>query len=269
MMDEHLRANRAVWDEWTGINASSDFYNLATFKAGRCSLKTLELEELGDVRGKRLLHLQCHFGMDTLSWSRLGALVTGVDFSPRAVELAQSLSRELDLPARFVCCNLYDLPQQLDPAEKFDIVFTSYGALTWLPDRRRWAQIAASYLRPGGVFYIAEFHPFSMVFNEETATPVVKYPYFDEGMMAFPVQGSYADPSAETVNKTTYEWNYPLGEVVSELIAAGLQIEFLHEWPFACYPMFPYLVEGPDGLFRMPPGQLSLPLEFSIRAVKE
>ena len=164
-MDDHRRANRAVWDEWTGINASSDMYNLETFKAGRCSLKALELEELGEVQGKRLLHLQCHFGMDTLSWARRGARVTGVDFSPRAVDLAQALSRELDLPARFVCCDLYELPQQLDPAEKFDIVFTSYGALTWLSDRQRWAQIAASYVRTGGVFYIAEFHPFAMVFT--------------------------------------------------------------------------------------------------------
>ena len=264
-MDEYRRANRAVWDEWTSINAGSELYNLATFKAGRCSLKAIELEELGDVSGKRLLHLQCHFGMDTLSWGRRGALVTGIDFSPQAIDLARSLSRELDLPARFVCCDLYDLPQQLDPAEKFDIVFTSYGVLTWLSDRRRWAQIAASYLRPGGVFYIAEFHPFAMVLSDDA--PVIQYPYFDEGVVAWPVKGSYADTEAETVNRVTYEWPYPLGEVVSALIAAGLRIEFLHEWPFACYRMFPYLVEGADGLYRLPPGHPSLPLEFSIKAI--
>ena len=274
-MDDFRRSNQALWDEWTRINAASHMYDLDGFKAGRCSLKALELEEVGDVQGKSLLHLQCHFGLDTLSWARRGARVTGVDFSPEAVRLAQSLSAEqpkvTEVPARFVCSDIYALPEQL--TEQFDIVFTSYGVLTWLSDLPRWAQIAASYVKPGGVFYIAEFHPFAMVFSDSAQStaqaPLVEYPYFDDGVIACSVQGSYADQAALTKSTTSYEWSYPLGEVVSQLIAAGLRIQFLHEWPFACYPMFHYLVEDAGGLWRLPDGVKSLPLQFSIRAVKE
>ncbi len=264
-MDNFLKSNQSLWDEWTRINAGSRMYDVAGFKAGRSTLKKLELEEVGPVAGKRLLHLQCHFGMDTLSWARLGAEVTGVDFSPEAVGLATALSQELGIPARFLCCNLYDLPGLLD--EQFDVVFTSYGVLSWLPDRRRWAEIAARYLRPGGIFYIAEFHPFALTLSEEE--PVLHDPYFNEGVVEWPVQGSYADPSAETRSRVSYEWNYPLGEVVSCLVDAGLRIQFLHEWPYVCYQMFPYLVKGEDGFYHLPPGVPILPLQFSIRASKE
>ncbi len=266
-MDNYLQANQSLWDEWTRINAGSKMYDLEGFKAGRCSLKKLELDEVGEVSGKRLLHLQCHFGMDTLSWARRGAQVTGVDFSPEAVRLAQSLSQELGIPARFLCCNLYDLPGLLD--EQFDVVFTSYGVLTWLPDRRRWAQIAARYVRPGGIFYIAEAHPCAMVFDDEGSEPRLRYPYFDDGPIACEVKGSYADPTAQTHSRVSYEWAYPLGEVVSYLVEAGLRVQFLHEWPFACYQMFPFLAKGEDGLYRLPPGLPSLPLQFSLRAIKE
>ncbi|MCZ7544594.1 MAG: class I SAM-dependent methyltransferase [Anaerolineae bacterium] len=158
-MDErdYMESNRALWDEWTGIHAKSAFYDLEGFKAGRLSLDRVAREGLGDVTGKRLLHLQCHFGMDTLSWARLGAEVTGVDFSEKAIALARALSAELSIPARFVCANIYDLPAALDGA--FDIVFTSGGVLYWLPDLVRWAEIVAHYLRPGGTFFLADSHP--------------------------------------------------------------------------------------------------------------
>ncbi len=165
-MDEYRRANQDLWDEYTRINAASSMYDLAGFKAGRNALHPLEIQELGDVRGKSLLHLQCHFGMDTLTWARLGAQVTGVDFAPDAVRLARSLAGELGLAARFIQSDLYDLPNHLD--ETFDIVFTSYGALTWLSDIPGWAQVAARYVRPGGTFYIAEFHPAACMFSDES-----------------------------------------------------------------------------------------------------
>lgn len=266
-MDEYLQSNRTLWDEWVKINSNSRLYDLDSFKAGRSSLKALELEEVGDVQGKSLLHLQCHFGMDSLSWARRGARVTGVDFSAQGARLAQALSQELAIPARFICSNLYALPEQLD--EQFDVVFTSYGVLTWLPDRRRWAQTVARYVKPGGIFYIAEFHPFAMVLSDTAASPLIEYPYFNDGVITSAVHGSYADPSAETKSKLSFEWAYPLGEVVSELIAAGLRIQFLHEWPYACYQMFPFLVQGRDGLWRLPPDMKSLPLQFSLRARKE
>ena len=265
-MDEYRRANQSLWDEYVRINSASKMYDLAGFKAGCNALHALEISELGDVRGKRLLHLQCHFGLDTLSWARLGAQVTGIDFSPEGIRLARALSAELSLPARFINCDLYDLPDQLD--EPFDIVFTSYGALTWLSDIPRWAQIAASFVRPGGTFYMVEFHPAAMVFSDQTDGWAVEYDYFNPDAQAFMVEGSYADRNATTQARTSYEWNFPLGTVVSSLIAAGLRLEFLHEFEHSVYPQYPFLVQGADGLWRVPPGMPRVPLLFSLRATK-
>lgn len=266
-MDAFFDANRAQWDELTHINARSALYDLPSFLRGSSSLQAVDLQEVGPVQGKSLLHLQCHFGMDSLSWARMGAVVTGVDFSGEAVALARRLSAECAIPARFIQSNLYDLPDVLD--ETFDIVYTSYGVLTWLPDLAGWARIAARYLKPGGVFYMAEFHPFAMVFDDNAVPPRVGYPYFYEGPLEFPTTAPYADHTAQVQQPVSYEWAYPLGEVVSSLVNAGLRIQFLHEFDFACYEMFPFLLRGEDGLWRLPPGIPSLPLQFSIRAVKE
>ena len=265
-MDEYRNANRSLWDEWAHINANSKLYRLDEFRAGQNKLDALVTGELGPVQGQSLLHLQCHFGMDTLSWARLGASVTGVDFSPEAINLATRLSQELNIPAHFICSELYDLPAHLD--EQFDIVYTSYGVLTWLPDIRGWAQLVARYLRPGGVFYIAEFHPFAMVFSDAVSEPrwQVDYDYFDSSPMAFPVQGSYADHTAEVKQTTSYEWQHTLGDIVTALIDAGLTIEFLHEHDFTVYEMYPFVTRAEDGYWRLPPGLPRLPLMFSLRA---
>ena len=263
-MDEYRSANRALWDEWVKINARSEMYALEQFKAGRSSLHELELSELGEVCGKSLLHLQCHFGLDTLSWARLGAQVTGADFSPEGVALASALSQELNIPARFVCSDLYDLPQHL--AGQFDIVYTSYGVLTWLPDLWHWAQVVAHFLKPGGVFYIAEFHPCAMVYEDDAPELRIGYPYFSSEVIACPVAGSYADRTAETRQKVSYEWAYPLGEVVTSLIEAGMQLEFLHEFPYAVYDMFHFLEKAEDGNWYLPGKAQTVPLMFSIRA---
>lgn len=266
-MDEYRRANREVWDEWAQLHAAGA-YDVAGFKAGRSSLKALELAEVGEVQGQRLLHLQCHFGMDTLSWARRGAQVTGVDFSPEAIRLARELAAQEAPPvqARFIESDLYALPEQLD--ETFDVVFTSYGVLTWLDDIPRWAQIAARYVRPGGTFYIAEFHPAAYIFSDQAENWQVELDYFHSGVLAFPVEGSYADRSAQVHAKTSYEWNYPLGTVVSSLIAAGLTVEFLHEFEHSVYRQFPFLQRGADGLWRIPPHLPRVPLMFSLRAHK-
>jgi len=263
-MDEYRSANRALWNEWVKINARSEMYALDKFKAGGSSLHQLELSELGEVSGKSLLHLQCHFGMDTLSWARRGAQVTGADFSPEGVALASALSQELNIPARFVCSDLYDLPQHL--AGQFEIVYTSYGVLTWLPDLRGWAQVVAHFLKPGGVFYIAEFHPFAMVYQDDAPELRIGYPYFSNEVIACEVAGSYADRTAEMRQKVSYEWAYPLGEVVTSLIEAGMQLEFLHEFPYATYNMFPFLEKAEDGNWYLPAKAQTIPLMFSIRA---
>lgn len=269
MEDEYRKANRALWNEWTRIHAKSEFYNVEGFKAGRSTLNSFELEEMGDVAGKSLLHLQCHFGMDTMSWARVGAKATGVDFSDEAVRLAEQLNQELGLDAEFVCSDLYELPEVLKG--QFDIVYTSNGVLAWLPDLTRWAQVVAHFLKPGGTFYMAELHPFALVFDDENSSELrVRYPYFhNPEPMVFEVQGTYADREAEVEQKLEYEWTHSLSEILNSLIKAGLRIDFLHEFSFCTYEMLPGLMErGEDGLWRLKENDGSLPLMFSLKAVK-
>ncbi|MBI3944267.1 MAG: class I SAM-dependent methyltransferase [Chloroflexi bacterium] len=265
--DKYFQANRQLWDQWTKEHEQSPFYNLAGFRAGKDRLRSIELEELGDVSGKRLLHLQCHFGMDTLAWARRGAIVTGVDFSEESISLACSLSQELHIAAAFVCSDIYNLPNVL--AGEFDIVFTSYGVLHWLRDLQRWGQVIAHFLRPGGIFYIVEDHPFMRMFHADpTAGLQVSNPYFfsttpDQVEM----EGSYAtDNRGEKA--TFYIWNHSLGEVINSLIGAGLRIEFLHEFPYAARAKFPMMEKGDDNWWRLPQQQGMIPLLFSLQARK-
>ncbi|MBN1137107.1 MAG: class I SAM-dependent methyltransferase [Anaerolineae bacterium] len=266
-MSEFERADQASWNRLAPLHARSAFYDVQGFKAGRISLLQIEREELGDVAGKSLLHLQCHFGMDTLSWARLGAQVTGVDYAESAIELARELGREIGLDARFICTSIYDLPEQL--SDTFDIVFTSYGVLCWLPDLARWGQVIAHFLKPGGVFYIVDGHPFACVFyNEKDATGLrVAYPYFEQATPeAYPCDGSYATDAE--LHYTSYEWPHSLSEIVNALLEAGLQIEFLHEFPYAAYQCLPFMVQGADGWWRLPEGGESVPFLFSLKAIK-
>ncbi len=266
-MSEHLETNRAWWNEKVSLHAESGFYNVKGFKAGKLTLMDLEREELGDVAGKSLLHLQCHFGLDTLSWARLGAQVTGVDFSPEAIALACSLREEVGVEANFVCSDIHELPGLL--SGRFDIVFTSYGVLCWLSDLARWAEVIAHYLEPHGTFYIAEIHPFASVFYDrcDAEKLEVHYPYFhDTEPMRFENQGSYASGGAAGTRHVMYEWAHSLGDVVNALISAGLQIEFLHEFPYACYRMFPFLEPDGGGWWRLNAKHGCIPMTFSLKA---
>jgi SAM-dependent methyltransferase len=248
---------------------ASETYRVAAFKAGRSKLKSVELEELGDVRGKTLLHLQCHFGLDTLSWARQGALVTGIDFSGPAIEAARALADELGIEARFLVTDIYSVPEKLDG--QFDIVFTSYGALNWLPDVPRWARIAAHFVKPGGTFYVAEFHPYMAIFDDAPdATDLrIRYPYFQpREPMRFDDDGTYADMSAKFQNRTTYEWSHPVSEVVTALIDAGLRIEFLHEFPFTGWKSHPFMEYVDDQHARLTIHDGSVPLMYSIKATR-
>lgn len=265
-MDEHIKANREMWNKWAPLHAGSEFYDVEGFKNGRCTLKSIELEELGDVSGKSLLHLQCHFGLDTLSWARLRAKVTGVDFSDKAITLARSLSRELEIEADFICSNIYDLPKNLDG--EFDIVFTSYGVLCWLPDLQRWAEVISHFLKPGGTFYIVEGHPLMTIFdNSEDATELkVTQPYFHTAEpMKWEGTGSYAGIQEDKLH-TSYEWTHSLGNILNALIRAGLRIEFLHEFPVASYPGFPFTEQDKAGWWRVKGN--NIPLTFSLKATK-
>ena len=263
-MDERLKANKKVWDALTGPHLKSEFYDVEGFIAGKDWLRPLEIEEMGDVRGKTLLQLQCHFGQDTLSWGRRGAIVTGVDFSDEAINHARKLSKEIGIKADFICSDIYALPEIL--VKQFDIVFTSYGVLTWLPDLKRWAEIIDHFLKPGGFFYIAEIHPILFIIGYEPDPDLrVKNPYFPTGKQE-KYEGGEDYASDFTHDFVSYEWQHPLSTVISALSGAGLRIEYLHEFPFCCYRARKDMYRDKDGWWRLEGDKL--PLTFSIKATK-
>ncbi len=268
-MDEYLNANRELWNRLAKIHYNSEFYDVKGFLEGKQTLDPIELDELPDVSGKSVLHLMCHFGMDTLSLARLGAIVTGVDFSREAISLARLLAETTEVEAQFICSDVYELPEVLD--DLFDIVFTSGGVLVWLPDLKRWAKVINRFLRPGGIFYIREFHPFEYIFNDEDdeVNLKVKYPYFqDEEPLMFEDEGSYADRTAKTGKKKSYEWNHPLSRIVTVLADQGLRVEFVHEFPFSSYKALPFMIENTEGRWVLPEHAESIPLMFSLKATK-
>lgn len=270
-MDDPFDTNRRWWNEAVGVHVRSSGpagYDVEGFKKGRSALLPVELKEVGDVRGKKLLHLQCHFGLDTLSWARLGADVTGVDFSEAGIREARALADELEIPARFVLANVYSVRDVLK--DDFDVVFSSYGAINWLPDLGTWAGIIAGYLRPGGFFYIIDAHPFARIFYDEPdATDLRPWlPYWRPGPMRWEADGTYADKGAHFENRVTVEFGHTLGGIVNALVDAGLTIEFLHEFPFCAWEMFPFMVKSDDGYYRLRDNPDWIPLMFSVRARK-
>lgn len=270
-LDDHRRANRANWDDRVPIHVASDDYAYRRFVEVPSHISEVVAYDaglLGDVTGRRLLHLQCHFGKDTLSWARLGAEVTGVDFSAPAIETARRLSEESGTPGRFVLSELYDAPAVLP--ERFDIVYTGVGAINWLPDIRRWAQVVSGFLVPGGAFSMREGHPvlWSLDWRDDRRL-VVRFPYFET---AEPVpwddDSTYAGRGS-LANTRTYEWNHGIGETVSALLDAGLELRALREHRELEWQGLPHMERGEDGRWRLPADQADLaPLMWSILAVK-
>ncbi|MHB1341860.1 MAG: class I SAM-dependent methyltransferase [Coriobacteriia bacterium] len=265
--NELTGANRALWNLWADAHFDSEFYDVEGFVEGRDTLDTVETEGVGDVTGQTLLHLQCHFGLDTLSWARRGARVVGVDFSERAIALASGLAERLDLDARFIVSDVYETLDHLD-GERFDVVFTSYGAISWLPDLYPWARVIAGALKPGGRFFIAEHHPTIWMYDDETTelAPPHKYGYFDREALRWEENGSYAAPDSG-ITATSYSWQHTFEEIVGALVAAGLRVTSLKEYPYLAFQWFPTMVRGADGFWRMPEGAPGLPLMFSLEAV--
>jgi SAM-dependent methyltransferase len=275
-MSSPQELNRRHWDEVTGIHARNNVYGVDDFKAGGCRLHRVEREELGDVSGKTLLHLQCHFGLDTLSWARRGAVATGVDFSPEAIKLARSLAGEVGIDARFIESDVYALKDRL--SERFDIVFTSYGVLSWLPNLEEWGRIIGRFLKPNGVFYIIDAHPFIHVFpididitaGSKELRP--RFPYFhDPAGTRWDINIDYADGATKTPPQ--HNWQHGMGDVVNALVGAGLRIEHLHEFPYCAWKVvaFAELVEAfseSHGYYGLPARFPQLPLMFSIKAAK-
>ncbi|MBT2440683.1 class I SAM-dependent methyltransferase [Streptomyces sp. ISL-36] len=266
--DDWREANRVRWDERVPIHAASEFYDLDAFRAGKEALRDFELAEVGDVTGRSLLHLQCHIGLDTLSWARRGAShVVGLDFSEPAVETARSLAADIGLPpdrAAFVAADAYDAAEAV-PDSSYDIVYTGIGALCWLPDIDRWAETAASLVAPGGFLYVAEFHPLADSLDDETGTRVV-HDYFTRDPWVDTTPGTYADAEAATVHNRSVEWVHPVGEVVTAIARAGLRIEFLHEHDMSLIPRYGTLKRQEDGYYRFPADRPRVPLMYSIKA---
>jgi SAM-dependent methyltransferase len=272
-------ANLTLWNHWTKVHEKSAFYDVEGFKAGASSLWTLERDELGPFihEGTTILHLQCHFGLDTLSWARLGAHVVGLDFSDEAIALARRLADETGLAGRaeFICADVYDAASHLG-GRLFDVVFVSWGAIEWLPDLDRWAEVIALHLRPGGTFYMAELHPFATALDEVPGEHDVQVKYRLLPAPGTPdvdaVEGSYADPGADTPGLTAYGWNHSFSETIGALTGAGLRLEHLHEFPTSPAPFWDWMVRDEDRWWWLPDGKggrrRDLPFSYSLRASK-
>jgi len=259
----YFEVNKNTWNNKVVIHAKSEMYKMEAFKAGESSLMPYELKALGDVNGKSLLHLQCHFGQDTLSWTRMGAKCVGVDLSDEGIKLAMALSSELNLEAKFVCCNVLDTSQHV--SETFDIVYTSYGVIGWLPDLKPWAKMISERLKVGGTFYIVEFHPILWMYDYIDGKSTMKYHYNRKEVIYDEYEGTYANQASKMVSKE-YGWNHGLSEVVNALIDAGLQIDYLNEYDESPYNVFPDLEKVDNGMYKMK-NQL-FPMLFEIKATK-
>lgn len=261
MEDKYLEINKDSWNKRTEVHFDSSFYDNESFKNGRSSLNQIELDLFGDLKGKSVLHLQCHFGQDTLSLERLGAKVTGVDLSNVAIDKANELAKELNSIARFICCDVYSLPEHLE--EEFDYVFTSYGTIGWLPDINKWAGIVSKYLKPGGQFVFAEFHPVVWMFDEDFES--VKYRYFNENAI-IDEEGTYTD--GDDITTKNISWNHGMSEVIMALIKSGLSIKEMNEFDYSPYNCFSGTKEISKGKFIIEKLGSKIPMVYSLLASK-
>lgn len=260
----YIEINRQSWNQRTDSHINSEFYGLEEFLKGKTSLNEIELDLLGDIQGKTILHLQCHFGMDSISLTRLGAEVTGVDLSDKAIERAKQIAKEAHSNAKFICSDIYDLPNHLD--EKFDVVFTSYGTIGWLPDLHKWANIISTFLKPNGQFVFVEFHPVVWMFDYNFEK--IGYRYFNSGAIIETENGTYADKEAD-ITLSTVTWNHGLSEVLNNLINNGLEINSLDEYDFSPYNCFNKTTEFEPNKFRIEHLHDKIPMVYSIRATKK
>ena len=261
-------ANRTNWDERVDLHLEAESYDLGPLRNGNGKLTPLEEAEIGPVEGLRILHLQCHFGRDTLALAQRGATVVGLDFSARAIEVARALAQELSLADRalFIEADLYDAPKVLN--EVFDLVLVNWGAICWLPDIRGWAEIVAHFIKPGGALYQVECHPITGVFDNQPGMPdgMPGYciPYFADTALRFDNPKDYA-ATKPLQNSIQYEWAHSLGDIVTGLVDAGLTLKWLREHDCLSYKRFDVLVKDANGMYRWP-DQPWFPLSFSLRA---
>lgn len=260
--DTYFDTNKALWNQKTPIHIASDFYDHQSFLDGKSSLNEIELPLLGDVAGKSILHLQCHFGQDTLSLARMGAHVTGVDFSDVAIAQATDTAEQLGLNATFICSNIFDLPMALN--ETYDVIFMSYGTICWYPDMKAWAALIRQYLKPNGTFVFADFHP--CIWMLDNHFKWIQYSYFNKEMIAETESGTYADMDAP-IKTTSITWNHDLSEVIQALLGQGLTLLDFQEYDYSPYNIFPDAVEISPKRFQINGLQGKIPMVYSLKMV--
>ncbi len=260
----YIEINRQSWNNRTDSHLKSEFYDLDGFLNGKTSLNEIELNLLGDLKAKTILHLQCHFGQDSISLSRLGADVTGVDLSDKAIDNAKQIAKDTNSNAKFICCDIYDLSNNLN--EKFDIVFTSYGTIGWLPNLDKWAKIISQFLKPNGQFVFVEFHPVVWMFDDNFDK--IDYRYFNSGAIIETESGTYADKKAD-ITQSYVMWNHGLSEVINSLIGNGLEINSLDEFDYSPYNCFNKTIEFEPKKFRIEHLNNKIPMVYSVTATKK
>lgn len=262
--NNYIDINREAWNKKTVHHVQSDFYNVPAFLDGANTLNAIELKLLDDIKDKSILHLQCHFGQDTISLARLGGQVTGVDLSDVAIEKAKEFAKHTKANCEFIECNIYDLPKHLN--KTFDIVFTSYGTIGWLPDLNEWAKIIHRYLKPHGRLIFVDFHPVVWMFDDDFTK--VGYNYFNTGPIIETLSGTYADRAAPITQKTV-GWNHGTGEVLTALLKNNLQLLSFEEFDYSPYNCFKHMIEVEPQKFRIKHLQNNIPMVFAIVAVKK
>lgn len=262
-MQDYLKINKNLWNRKTEVHTNSEFYDLDKFKNGQSSLNSIELDLLGDIKGKSVLHLQCHFGQDTISLARMGAKVTGVDLSDKAIDFAKELANKENTVTEFICCDVYDLPNHLN--QKFDIVFTSYGTIGWLPDLDKWANVVNHFLKPKGEFIFVEFHPYIWIYDNDFKE--ITYNYFKDEPIVEMIESTYTQQKL-TEKVESISWNHGLSEVLTALLNKRLSMTSFQEFDYSPYNIFSQLIEVEPGKFQFQQFGNKIPLVYALKAKK-
>lgn len=261
---DYIALNKNTWNNKTEVHIASEFYDMKGFLEGKSTLNSIELELLGDISNKKILHLQCHFGQDTMTFARMGAQATGIDFSEKAIEKATEFSKQLNLDTTFICCDIYEAPKYLK--DQFDIVFTSYGTIGWLPDLDKWAKIVSHFLKPGGQFIMADFHPVVWMYDNDFKE--VFYSYFNIEPIIEDESGTYADRHSE-IEAKTITWNHPISETLNALISNGIELNSFNEYDYSPYNCFNNTEEFEPNKFRIKTFENKIPMVYSIKGTKK
>ena len=261
---DYIALNKNTWNNKTEVHIASEFYDMKGFLEGKSTLNSIELKLLGDISNKKILHLQCHFGQDTMTFARMGAQATGIDFSEKAIEKATEFSKQLNLDTTFICCDIYEAPKYLK--DQFDIVFTSYGTIGWLPDLDKWATVVSQFLKPGGQFIMADFHPVVWMYDNDFKE--VFYSYFNIEPIIEDESGTYADRYSE-IEAKTITWNHPISETLNALITNEVELNSFNEYDYSPYNCFNNTEEFEPNKFRIKTFENKIPMVYSIKGTKK